>query len=54
MVHLIYICDNRECSKVGIHSLVSDLAMDVRYVEEGDVVDCSSCDEGCYCYEVND
>ena len=52
-VHLEYECDDQECNNFEVPLLAADLAMDVRYLEEGDLIDCPTCGRGCALVETD-
>ena len=52
MIHLEYACPNSDCPHYDVRYLVADLPMDVRYVEDGDMISCCNCESACECFEV--
>ena len=43
----MYTCTNPNCADYRLSRPVSELPMDVRYVEEGDLVECPTCESAC-------
>lgn len=51
---MTYQCIATWCPARNMERKVSDLPMDVRYIEAGDIVNCPECDAACEVKEVTE